>query len=140
MLINQIANTGQKSPEIDTFMKEFEYSYDCSRCALLFEINRHGKEHSHYRFDSSESYLKQLITSSSLYSEEDIYGFLSSDRYLIFKDTSFASTMSVREINDYADSMVTSFRDYNGEELHCTIGSTYTDLYKLRQSLSLIHI
>ena len=134
MLINQIANTGQKSPEIDTFMKEFEYSYDCSRCALLFEINRHGKEHSHYRFDSSESYLKQLITSSSLYSEEDIYGFLSSDRYLIFKDTSFASTMSVREINDYADSMVTSFRDYNGEELHCTIGSTYTDLYKLRQS------
>lgn len=42
--------------------------------------------------------------------------------------------MSVREINDYADSMVTSFRDYNGEELHCTIGSTYTDLYKLRQS------
>ena len=23
---------------------------------------------------------------------------------------------------------------YNGEELHCTIGSTYTDLYKLRQS------
>ena len=29
MLINQIANTGQKSPEIDTFMKEFEYSYDC---------------------------------------------------------------------------------------------------------------
>lgn len=134
MLINQIANTGQKSPEIDTFMKEFEYSYDCPRCALLFEINRHGKEHSHYRFDSSESYLKQLITSSSLYSEEDIYGFLSSDRYLIFKDTSFASTMSVREINDYADSMVTSFRDYNGEELHCTIGSTYTDLYKLRQS------
>ncbi len=134
MLINQIANTGQKSPEIDTFMKEFEYSYDCPRCALLFEINRHGKEHSHYRFDSSESYLKQLITSSSLYSKEDIYGFLSSDRYLIFKDTSFASTMSVREINDYADSMVTSFRDYNGEELHCTIGSTYTDLYKLRQS------
>ena len=60
MLINQIANTGQKSPEIDTFMKEFEYSYDCPRCALLFEINRHGKEHSHYRFDSSESYLKQL--------------------------------------------------------------------------------
>ena len=46
MLINQIANTGQKSPEIDTFMKEFEYSYDCPRCALLFEINRHGKEHS----------------------------------------------------------------------------------------------
>lgn len=43
MLINQIANTGQKSPEIDTFMKEFEYSYDCPRCALLFEINRMEK-------------------------------------------------------------------------------------------------
>ena len=47
MLINQIANTGQKSPEIDTFMKEFDYSYGCPRCALLFEINRHGKKNSH---------------------------------------------------------------------------------------------
>ena len=114
-------------------MEEFEYSYDCPRCALLFEINRHGKEHS-LPFDSSGLSQTCQLPHPHLYSGRGIYAKLSSDRYLIFKDTSFASTMTVREINDYADSMVTSFRDYNGEELHCTIGSTYTDLYKLRQS------
>ena len=135
MLINQIANTGQKSPEIDTFMKEFGYSYHCSRCALLFEINRHGKENSDYRFDSSESYLEKLIISSDLYSKEDIYGFLSSDRYLIFKDIGYAiPPRSVSGIDAYAASIVASFREYSGEELHSTIGSIYTDLYQLRQS------
>lgn len=135
MLINQIANTGQKSSEIDIFMKELEYSYDTPRCALLFEINRQGSAYAGYRFDSSESYLERLVTASSDYSKEDIYGFLSSDRYLILKDSAFIHTpMTSFQANRYGADLVKSFQEYTGIALRCSVGSIYSDLYQLRGS------
>lgn len=134
MLINQIANTGQISSEIHMFMKEFEYSYECPRCALLFEIRRQGKENASCRFDSPNSHLERLITSSPDYSKEDIYGFLSSDRYLVFKDTGSFKEQASTGPRRYGTSIVASFKEHTGVTLLCTIGSAYNDLSQLRLS------
>lgn len=135
MLVNQLANSGQKSSEINVFMKELGYSYDCPRCALLFEVNRQSSDGADYKFDSSDNYLERLVLESGSYSREDIYGFLSTERYLVFKDISgWSEEEGSRKLADYAEKLAADFRKSRGIPLFCALGSSYSSLYQLRQS------
>lgn len=135
MLINQLVNTTENNSEFSLLMKEFQYSYHCPRCAFLFEISRQKPNNLNCRFDASESYMEQAIISSSLWSQEDIYGFLNSDRYLIFKDMNgMEKGISTEMIHRYVFEIKDSFCTHTGVLLHCSIGSSYQTLEQLRQS------
>lgn len=107
MLVNQLSNTSQKSLEIDSFMKEFDYSYTCPRCAVLFEISSDGSRAGNFKFDSSGLLSGwQPFASPHFYSKEDIYGFVSSERYLLFKDcSSFPEAERADGLRSYALSL-----------------------------------
>ena len=135
MLVNQLSNTSQKSLEIDSFMKEFDYSYTCPRCAVLFEISSDGSRAGNFKFDSSGSYLDGSLLHHPFYSKEDIYGFVSSERYLLFKDcSSFPEAERADGLRSYALSLSKEAFDSQGLTLHLGNGSIYTDLYDLRKS------
>ena len=135
ILVNQLSNIHQGISEIEPIMKDFDYRYNCPRCAILLEIAHQNKHAFSYKFDSSETAIESLITSHSLYSKDDIFGFLSSERYVIYKDTqNLCESDRPDMLSGYADSIVKDIKKQQGILLHAGIGSTYEDLPNLRNS------
>ena len=99
-------------------------------------LKSHQNKHAFsYKFDSSETAIESLITSHSLYSKDDIFGFLSSERYVIYKDTqNLCESDRPDMLSGYADSIVKDMKKQQGILLHAGIGSTYEDLPNLRNS------
>ena len=135
ILVNQLSNIHQGIAEIEPIMKDFDYCYDIPRCAILFEIAHQDKNALRYKFDSSETTMETLITEHPLYSKEDIFGFLNSERYLIYKDArNFSGHDCKKSLAAYTDSIVRDIRNSRGILLYAGIGSIYDNLPDLRNS------
>lgn len=135
ILINQISGTNAESREFSALIEDFGYSRVCRRCAVLFEITRlrSGDENN---FDFSPPPFESLINESphSL-SGEDIYGFLTSKRYMVYKDVSSIKENEMTEyIQDYARIILRAMADVAGYECRVGIGSVYHNIFDLRNS------
>ena len=51
ILVNQLSNIHQGISEIEPIMKDFDYRYNCPRCAILLEIAHQNKHAFSYKFD-----------------------------------------------------------------------------------------
>ena len=135
MLVNQLSNTKQNNSEIDGFMKEFDYSYKRPRCAVLIEILPSESESFSFKFDASPAGTEDFITATPMYSQEDIYGSISSDRYLIYKDVqNIPGEKLASSMKSYAAQLSLTLQNLQGITVRVTIGSVYKELLDLRES------
>ncbi len=135
MLINQLSNIGKESYELDLLIKDFRYSRSCSRCAILFEMaKKHGDSEVQRNFSDSlfETAVRQ---SSNVLSNEDIYGLLTPQRYLIYKDvSSVCEDETASYLHKFTHSVMAAVTELLGCECRAGIGSVYSEIFDLRCS------
>ena len=134
MLINQLTNAGRKSSELASLMKDFGYSHSCKRCAVLFEITQKQRQDTQFDFShfSFESVVRQASCSLS---GNDIYGSLTSKRYLVYKDISSIDDERISQfLCDYSERMLNAVEDASGYACRAAVGSAYMEIYDLRNS------
>ncbi|WP_298024954.1 TRAP transporter substrate-binding protein DctP [uncultured Dysosmobacter sp.] len=131
-LTNQLAFYGKVNWEILSFMKQLRYSFDVPRCAVLFLLQISPLAEKSLDMQTAFSL---LLSTSSAFSCEDIFGPVGQNSFLIFKSVSGASQREqIMQTRKYAEKAMHLLESTYGVKSSAYIGSPYVQLAELKHS------
>lgn len=131
-LANQLAFYGKVNWEILSFMKQLRYSFDVPRCAVLFCLQ--ASPLAEKSLDMQTAFSLLLSTSSS-FSREDIFGPVGQNNFLVFKSVPGTSQREqIAQARTYAKKAMHLLESTYGVKASAYIGSPYHQLSQLQHS------
>lgn len=131
-LANQLAFYGKVNWEILSFMKRLGYSFDVPRCAVLFCLQTSPLAEKSLDMQTAFSL---LLSTSSSFSREDIFGPVGQDNFLVFKSVPGTSQREqITQARIYAEKAMYLLESTHGVKSVAYIGSAYTQLAQLQHS------
>ncbi|GHS87929.1 hypothetical protein AGMMS49957_08640 [Synergistales bacterium] len=132
--INQLTAINEKNEEnIASMALQLKYNPSLTRASVLFEIDRRKPVPGNFREDRVKKHLRRALANAPGFSEEDIFGILDIERFVVFKTIGLEEHIE-KNLTGFACSIIDDLLTTCGLHLIAGAGSAYGNMSGLRSS------
>lgn len=138
LLTSQLANFGSLTAELSASIQDLGYTPNAWRVAILCSISMTSDHHLKDAVQSAQinaGFFSDCMEAFDGYSQDDIFGSISNNQFLIFRSVSSGSALdNFKELDDFLTKLTEYLWEHQADNPVFGIGSAYNSLTQLNMS------
>lgn len=138
LLTSQLANFGSLTAELSASIQDLGYTPNAWRVAILCSISMTSDHHLKDAVQSAQinaGFFSDCMEAFDGYSQDDVFGSISNNQFLIFRSVSSGSALdNFKELDDFLTKLTEYLWEHQADNPVFGIGSAYNSLTQLNMS------